>query len=157
MTITAGTILTSTASLGDANFENTIIFIAEHNQKGAMGFVINKLFARRLNQLEEFKNSIPFPLYNGGPVDHEHLFFIHQRPDLITGGTLITGCIYLGGNFKQAIAQLNHNTITKNDIKIFIGYCGWDYQQLEQEVEEGSWGIADTNSEFIFSQPGTIL
>lgn len=157
MTITAGTILTSTAFLGDANFENSIIFIVEHNQKGAMGFVINKLFARRLNELEEFKNSISFPLYNGGPVDHEHLFFIHQRPDLIRGGTVITSGIYLGGSFKQAIAQLNHNTITKNDLKIFIGYCGWDYQQLEQEVEEGSWVIADTGSEFIFDQPGTIL
>jgi putative transcriptional regulator len=157
MTITAGTILTSTPSLGDANFENTIIFIAEHNQKGAMGFVINKLFTLRLNKLEEFKNSIPFPLYYGGPVDHEHLFFIHQRPDLISGGTLIAGSIYLGGNFKQAIAQLNHNTITKNDIKIFIGYCGWDYLQLEAELEEGSWVIADAGSEFIFGQPGTML
>jgi putative transcriptional regulator len=157
MTITAGTILTSTSSLDDDNFENTTIFIVEYNQKGAMGFVINKLFARQLNQLEEFKQCIAFPLYNGGPVQREHLFFIHQRPDLITGGLLITGSIYLGGNFKQAVTLLNHNIIGKNDTKIFIGYCGWDYMQLEEEVEEGSWIISNADSQFIFCHPESML
>jgi putative transcriptional regulator len=121
MNITLGTILNSTAALNDSNFEHATIFIAEHNEKGAMGFIINKKITRALNELEEFKQSIAFPLYDGGPMDKEHLFFVHKRPDLIEGGTLISGSIYLGGNFKQAVAQLNNKTITQNDIKIFIG------------------------------------
>jgi putative transcriptional regulator len=49
------------------------------------------------------------------------------------------------------VAQLNNKTITQKDIKIFIGYCGWDFKQLEEEVEEGSWIVADINEESIFN------
>jgi putative transcriptional regulator len=151
MKIPPGTILKSTPLTNDANFEQAIIFIAEHNEKGAMGFVINKKMARALNELEEFKESIAFPLYEGGPMDKEHLYFIHRRSDLIEGGLLIANAIYLGGNFKQAVAQLNSKTINATDIKIFIGYCGWDYNQLEEEAAEGSWIIADAAEQSIFN------
>lgn len=137
----AGTYIGSTALLDDTVFEQAVILITEHNEKGAMGFVINKLFSRRFNELEAFKHSVPFPLYEGGPVDKEHLFFVHQRPDLIKGGTLITGSLYMGGDFQQAVQCLNEKKLTEKDIKLFIGYCGWDHGELEAEVKEGSWTL----------------
>ncbi|SHN41118.1 YqgE/AlgH family protein [Chitinophaga sp. CF418] len=135
----AGTFLRSTSLLDDTFFEQTIIFITEHNEKGAMGFVVNRLFPRKINELVEFKDCAAFPLYEGGPVDQEHLFFIHQRPDLIKGGDQVTAHIQLGGDFKAAMQYINDNTITEKDIRIFIGYCGWDDQELEAEIAEGSW------------------
>ncbi|MCW3467622.1 YqgE/AlgH family protein [Chitinophaga nivalis] len=137
----AGIFINSTSLLDDTFFEKTIIFIAEYNEQGAMGFVVNKQFPRRFNELYEFRASIPFPLYEGGPVDQEHVFFVHQRPDLIPGGTLIADNIYLGGDFKAAVRHINHKTITSQDIKLFIGYCGWDQQELEAEIAEGSWVV----------------
>ncbi len=151
MHLTTGTILKSTPTTNDPNFEQAIIFIAEHNEKGAMGFVINKKFARALNELEEFKQGVAFPIYDGGPMDREHLFFVHRRPDLIEEGKQITGSIYLGGNFKQAVKYLNNKTIGATDTKIFIGYSGWDNNQLEEEIEEGSWIIADDAAQNIFN------
>ncbi|MBV4357615.1 YqgE/AlgH family protein [Pinibacter aurantiacus] len=139
----AGTILQSTSLLDDTIFEDVSILITEHNEKGAMGFVINKLFDRKLNELEEFKHVIPFPLHDGGPVDREHLFFIHQRPDLIKDGTLISDNTYLGGDFKTAVQLINDRTITGKEIKIFIGYCGWDANDLEAELAEGGWVRAE--------------
>ena len=150
MSITAGTFLSSLPSLDDTNFEQAVIFITEHNEKGAMGFVINKLFPRTLNELEEFRHCPPFPLYEGGPVEQEHLFFIHRRPDLIEDGSLISGSIYLGGNFKQAVSYINSRAITKKDIKIFVGYCGWDDDQLGEEIEEGSWQPDDAEQSVFF-------
>jgi putative transcriptional regulator len=148
-----GTILNSTPLLNDTIFEDTTILITEYNEKGAMGFVINKQFDRKLNELEEFKHSISFPLNDGGPVDRGHLFFIHQRPDLIKEGVLIHKNIYLGGDFKTAVQLINDRTITQKDIKIFIGYCGWDVSELEEEIAEGSWeiGKAKNPSEQTFS------
>lgn len=137
----AGTTISSTALLNDTVFEHTTIFITEYNEKGAMGFVVNKPFGRNLNELEEFKNSRPFPLYDGGPVDKEHVFFLHQRPDLIIGGTPVADGIYQGGDFKQAVALMNNQKITGKDIKLFIGYCGWDDGELDSEVAEGSWEV----------------
>ena len=151
MHISTGTILTSTSSLDGSIFEQSIICITEKNEQGAIGFVINKLFPQTLNQLEEFKHSLPFPLYNGGPVATESLFFIHCKPNLIEEGTSIINGIYVGGNFKQAVYHINQKNIQAKDIKLFIGYCGWDAGELEEEMAEGSWGIVNAAKETIFS------
>lgn len=150
MNIKPGTFLKSSVLLNDSEFEDTLIFIAEFNAKGAIGFVINKPFSRSLNELAEFRYNLPFPLHDGGPVDREHLFCLHCRPDLIPGGVDIDKGIYWGGDFKQAVFHINNNTITTKEIKIFIGYCGWDYAQLEEEIEEGSWEIIEKSRGIVF-------
>ncbi len=139
----AGIFIGSTALLDDSFFEQAILFIAEYNNKGAMGFVVNKEFPRRFNELQEFSDSIPFPLYEGGPVDQEHLYFVHRRPELIAGGALVADNIYLGGDFKTAVRLINNGAISTMDIRLFIGYCGWDFQELEAEIAEGSWEILE--------------
>lgn len=150
----AGTFIQSTSLLDGTYFESAIIFITEYNEKGATGFMVNRPFPRGFNELEEFKYSIPFPLYEGGPVDTEHLFCIHNQPGLITGSTQVAGDIYVGGDFKQAVRLINNHTISSKHIKLFIGYCGWDEGELEAEIEEGSWeilpaGISDVTTIFL--------
>jgi putative transcriptional regulator len=139
MIITAGQHIKSTPLLVDSIFENTNLLICEVNENGAWGFIINKIFPRKLNELVEFQHCQPFPLYEGGPVEQEKLFFIHQRPDLIEGGKHIVDKYYWGGNFKQAIKHINAQTIEEKELQLFLGYCGWDDQQLQQEIAEGSW------------------
>ena len=157
MNINAGKILISSSTLEDANFQNVIIFIAEYNEKGAMGFVINKIFDKPLNALTEFSNSRAFPLYSGGPVDKEYLFFIHQRPDLVTGGTNIIDNIYLGGDFKKAVENINNKSLNETDIKICVGYCGWDKGELDEEIIEGSWTVLDNNPEMVFAKNPSLF
>ncbi|MGV3765002.1 MAG: YqgE/AlgH family protein [Chitinophagaceae bacterium] len=137
----AGTVLESTAQLHGDFFEGATILITEYNEQGAMGFVTNKIFPRKFNELEEFRNSPPFPLYDGGPVDREHLFFLHQRPDLIEGGSAVSENVYLGGDFKAAVQFINTGILGETEIRLFIGYCGWDAGELEAEIAEGSWKI----------------
>lgn len=141
MPIHPSTILKATNELNDTFFENATILITEHNEKGAMGFIINKLFTKKLNDLHEFRHSTAFPLFEGGPVDKEHLYFIHRKPDLIKEGLNVYDDVYYGGNFKQAITYINNKSLKQEDIKIFIGYCGWDFGELESEIDEGCWEI----------------
>jgi putative transcriptional regulator len=143
-----GIFLKSTSLLDDTVFEHSIIFIAEFNDKGAMGYIINKKYQRGLNELEEFKRIRSFPLYTGGPVDQEHLFFIHKRPDLIEGGTLIADGVFLGGDFNAAVKHIDNNLLTGKDVKVFIGYCGWDKDELEAEIAEGSWEVIEGETPF---------
>ena len=152
MIASAGKILISTDSNDDANFHQSVILIAEHNENGALGFVVNKISERTLNELAEFSSSLAFPLFEGGPVSNEYLYFIHKRNDLIQGGTLIIDDLYFGGDFKQAITPINNYTITTNDIKIFIGYCGWDKNELETEITEGSWCVKNYNLSTTFAE-----
>jgi len=78
---------------------------------------------------------------DGGPVDREHIFVLHRRPDIIEGGEQVTDNLYLGGNMEQVIEAINSESIAKEEIQIFIGYCGWNAGELEAEIEEGSWMI----------------
>ncbi len=122
-----------------------------------MGFVVNDIFPRTLNELEEFKQAGDIPLYQGGPMDLEHLYFIHRHADMIPGGEQVTAGIFIGGDFKKALSCLDKKMITDQDLKIFIGYCGWDPGQLEEEIAEGSWLTVNIPPRVIFSHPATHL
>jgi putative transcriptional regulator len=150
MNIQAGFLLHSTPALSDTLFAGTTIYIAEYNRDGATGFIINQPFGRSLNELEEFKHNLPFPLFKGGPVAGEHLFFVHRRPDIITGGKPAGKDIFVGGDFSQAVAGINNGKLKEGDIKIFVGYCGWDTGDLEAEIAEGSWHVVTGNDTLVF-------
>ncbi len=137
----AGIYIKSTAALNDSFFEQTTILIFEHNEAGSTGFVMNRPFEKSLHDLIEFKHVKPFPLMDGGPVDRDHLFVLHKRPDLIDGGKPIPDDLYLGGNMEQVIEAINTKSVHPPEIQLFIGYCGWDAGELEAEVAEGSWTI----------------
>ena len=139
MDLKAGVYIRSTAALIGSFFEHTTILIAQHNETGSLGFVSNKAFGKSLHELIEFNHSKPFPLMDGGPVDRDHIFVLHKRPDLIDGGEQINNGLYLGGNMGQVIEAINTRGANKQEIQLFIGYCGWDVGELEAEVEEGSW------------------
>lgn len=157
MQIKPGILLISIADDNDPLFEKVVVFIAEYNARGALGFVINKLFPRVFNELVEFKQSKPLSLYYGGPVEQEHLYFLHRRPDIIEDGTLVTGNIYMGGNFKQAVQLSTDGAITASDMQLFIGYCGWDGGQLEEEITGGSWMVIDNGDAYLFKHPNEIV
>ena len=135
----AGIYIKSTAALNGSFFEHTTILIVEHNEAGSLGFVTDKPFEKSLHELIEFKHSKPFPLMDGGPVDRDHLFVLHKRPDLIEGGKEIPNGFYFGGNMEQVIEAINTRAAGKQEIQVYIGYCGWDEGELETELEEGSW------------------
>ncbi len=151
MSLQPGIFIKSTHALDNTVFEAVTIFITEYNDAGAMGFVVNRLFDRSFNELEEFKQTCYFPMYEGGPVDHEHLYFLHRRPELIAAGSMVSMGVYLGGNLAQAVAGINSYTLSTKDVKILVGYCGWDKGELEVEIEEGSWVLASGEADDVFS------
>jgi len=142
-----GKILIATAALDGSWFEKAIIFITEHNSKGAVGFVLNKLFPRKLNELEEFKDAPSIDLYSGGPVDASHIYFLHRQADLLQGIEVSPGSYY-GGDFKKAVELLSNGKLSSEEVKVFIGYCGWDAEELESEIEEESWKLSDISLEY---------
>ena len=135
----AGIYIKSTDALIGSVFENTTILLVQHNEEGSIGFVTNKSFEKSMHELIEFNHIKPFPLLDGGPVDREHLFVLHNRPELIDGGKQIPNGFYLGGNMDQVIEAIDTRGATQQEIQLFIGYCGWDLGELEAELEEGSW------------------
>jgi len=137
----AGIYIKSTDALNGSFFEHTTILLVKHNDEGSLGFVTNKPFGKSLHDLIEFNHAKPFPLMDGGPVDRELLFVLHRQPALIDGGEKISNGLYLGGNMDQIIEAINTESVSQEEIQLFIGYCGWDAGELQAELEEGSWII----------------
>ena len=64
---------------------------------------------------------------------------------MISNSTEISNGIYWGGDFESTKRLINEGKISKNNIRFFLGYTGWDEKQLESEMENNSW-IITTNS-----------
>ncbi|WP_255460194.1 YqgE/AlgH family protein [Lacibacter sediminis] len=151
MNLQPGNIIISTDLLNDTKFEKVAIVITEHNEKGTIGYVFNQLFPRKFNELEEFKHSIPVPLYAGGPVQTDMLYFMHCRPDLIADGQQVANNVHMGGDFKKAVQLLNSRELPVADVRLYIGYCGWDVNEFEAEIAEGSWQLTNASVDLVFS------
>ena len=57
--------------------------------------------------------------------------------------------MYWGGNFKQVKKLLNDGILSIDDIRFFLGYSGWDVDQLRDEIKNQSW-IIDELEESLF-------
>ncbi len=134
-----GKLLIAEPSLtGDVSFNRSVVLIAEHNEEGSVGFILNKPLDHDISDLVS-EILIPFPVFNGGPVEQDNLYFIHKVPHLINESVEISDGIFWGGDFDATIALINKGVITPRDIRFFLGYSGWSSLQLDQELDSKSW------------------
>src|SRR5467141_4188538 len=67
-----GAVLAAAPELLDPNFHQTLVFIAEHGAKGALGFVMNRPLDKKLGEVSASPD-LPdalrdIPVFQGGPV-----------------------------------------------------------------------------------------
>jgi len=142
-----GKLLIAEPSLtGDVSFNRSVVLIAEHNEEGSVGFILNKPLDYDISDLVN-EILIPFPVFNGGPVEQDNLYFIHKVPHLINESVEISDGIFWGGDFDATIALINKGVITPKDIRFFLGYSGWSSLQLDQELDSKSWIVVKNHYE----------
>jgi len=146
-TLQKGNLLIAEPSIiGDLSFNRSVILLADHNKSGSVGFIINKPLKYTIQDLiPDIKAS--FKIYNGGPVEQDNLYFIHNIPDLIPNSIEISNGIYWGGEYETTKNLINNGKINKKNIRFFLGYTGWDENQLETEMEDSSWIVTKNNYE----------
>ena len=128
--------------LGDVSFNRSVILLADHNEDGSIGFILNKPLDYTINDLIpeiEASNKI----YNGGPVEQDNLYFIHKIPNLIPDSVEISHGIYWGGDFSRVTDLINNGKLNDNDIRFFLGYTGWETKQLIDELLTNTWIVAE--------------
>ena len=128
--------------IGDLSFNRSVILLADHNKEGSVGFIINKPLKYTINDLVPDVEA-NFKIYNGGPVEQDNLYFIHNVPELITDSVEISSGIFWGGNFELTRNLINNGSIKKDNIRFFLGYTGWDALQLENEMLANSWILTE--------------
>lgn len=133
-------------------FYGSLIYIFEHNQNGAIGVIVNKLISIDENQI--FKSlglttsSKKKSLLNGGPVDINKLFIIHNKTSH-KESILTSAGIGLTSNIE--LIKTVHNDDALINYKFALGYCGWDAGQLDYEISLNSWLVLDVDPNIIFT------
>ncbi|OEJ98551.1 transcriptional regulator [Flavivirga aquatica] len=130
------------AIIGDVSFNRSIVLLADHSLDGSIGFILNKPLEYTINELIP-ELEATFKVYNGGPVEQDNLYFIHKVPQLIPNSIEISLGIYWGGDFTKVAELIKNNTIKENDIRFFLGYSGWESDQLNHELKSNSWVVTD--------------
>lgn len=143
MTIKKGKILIAEPSIiGDISFNRSIILLADHNNEGSIGFILNKPLDYCLGDLiPEIESN--FPIYNGGPVQQDNLYFIHKVAELIPESIEISEGLFWSGNFEQVSKLVAEEKINENDIRFFLGYSGWEANQLSSELKGNTWILSE--------------
>jgi putative transcriptional regulator len=125
---------------GDLNFHRSVVVLVDYKTEGYIGFIINKVLPYPIKDIvSEIK--VVLPLFSGGPVEEDSLFFIHNVGHLIPESEKISENLFWGGNIEKAIALVNSKIISEKEIRFFLGYSGWSKNQLEQEIETESWVV----------------
>ncbi len=150
--VEVGNILIAEPFLQGKYFSRSVIFMVEHDEKGSVGFVLNKPMAYTTSELISELSGVDYPVYIGGPVEPNQLYYIHRHPELENALHIING-IYWGGDFSQLTEMLKKGDIPAEEIRFFAGYSGWETGQLERELEENTWMIGDITRERFFEIP----
>ena len=141
-----GRILIAEPFMEDPYFKRSVVLLTEYNVDGAFGFMLNKPLDITVNDIMINFPKFNAPVFMGGPVQPDNLFYIHSQGEIIEGSQHIIDNLYWAGNFEQLKQLITDQKIFPNEIKFFIGYSGWDYTQLKNEIEDDSWIIATSDS-----------
>ncbi len=144
----AGNLLLAEPLLQDHNFVRSVILMFEHTDEGgSFGLVLNKRLGTMVQDLSN-ELPIPFPVYEGGPVEKNTLHFIHRLPDL-EGAIALKNGLFWSGNLDDFISRYKKGEVTQESCRFFVGYSGWGKGQLLSEIKKNAWVIARINLTYL--------
>jgi len=148
-----GRLLIAGAGIAGEIFRQTVILLAEHDENGALGFVLNRP-SRSL--IEEIVPSLELPaaiderFYLGGPVQPEIVAILAEFEDPADAPKIVFGSIGFAPADDPAAGRITRG-------RAFAGYAGWGPGQLEGEMEEGGWLVETPTPDDVFTpDPETL-
>lgn len=155
-----GTLLVAKPTVEDFCFKRSVTVLVDHDAEGSMGIIVNKPTRFTLNEVvPEIECNEPLPLYLGGPVGTNMLFFLHTLgTDAIPDSVQLAPGVFFGGDF-EALKMLIESGQNLNDkVKFMVGYSGWTTGQLNNEVERHDWAVLkDSTAELVFNTPDDLV
>ena len=155
--LTPGTLLVADKKLDDPNFRKTVVLIADHNDDGTLGLILNRRTELPLAQaLESWKEAtrVKDPIFLGGPVSRSGMFALIRLKAPPEGAKRVTGDIHLITNRAGLAVHLSEGPTR---VRVYAGYTGWAADQLESEMSEGAWHVLPANPKWIFDDDPETL
>jgi putative transcriptional regulator len=139
----AGMLLVATPALLDPNFADTVVLLLDVDDQGALGVVLNRPSGVRVAEVLEGWGDVvaePDVLFQGGPVSTQGALAVatlRTEDDVPVGFRAVDG--RLGLVDLDTPPELLEGSL--EGVRIFAGYAGWGAEQLDVEIEEGSWYV----------------
>jgi len=156
LSIKQGRILISEPMINDTYFRRSVVLITKHNTDGSTGVVLNKPIDLPINEIIDNFPVFESKIFIGGPVGKDTIHFLHTLGNLIPNTKHIIDNIYWGGDFNHLKELIKNNLVEANQVLFFMGYAGWDKDQLQEEIDNNSWLVSDVDSEYIINHGDNI-
>jgi len=149
--------------MADDTFAGSVVYLCEHNERGALGLVINKPIDITLKNLfEKVELSLDRedfaaqPVYYGGPVQTERGFVLHEKQADDAGSGYSSTMSVPGGlemtTSRDVLEAMSQGAGPKK-VLITLGYSGWQAGQLEDELGRNGWLTVGADPVVIFDTP----
>lgn len=145
-------------SMADPHFAKSLTLVCEHNDRGALGVVVNRPIEMNLHalleqigiapQAEAFKSTA---VHFGGPVQVDRGFVLHS-PLGEWQSTLAVGT-EMGLTTSKDILEAVARGEGPRQMLVTLGYAGWAPGQLEHELAQNAWLTVQARPEVIFDLP----
>src|SRR5690606_28733126 len=138
-----GHLLVAEPFMTDPYFKRSVVLLTEHQSEGSIGFILNQPLNITVNDALRDFPSFESPVFMGGPVQTDRLFFIHTQGNVIEESEHVIDNIYWSGNFEVLKTRIEEQQIFPHEVMFFVGYSGWDNHQIKDELKNNSWLIAE--------------
>lgn len=157
-----GCVLVATEKLdGVQTFERSVVFLlgsgTRHPQEGPFGVIINRPLHKKLKNMKPTNLHLATTfseclLHFGGPLEAS-IFLLKsggKKPVLDFEEVIPTLCFGSRNSLDEASALVKTGVFKPQDFRFFIGYAGWQLDQLREEIDAGLWHVAACSSNLIY-------
>ncbi|CAK9148972.1 unnamed protein product [Ilex paraguariensis] len=157
-----GCVLVATEKLdGVRTFERTVVLLLKsgtrHPQEGPFGVVINRPLHKKIKNMKPTNLDLATTfsdcsLHFGGPLDAS-MFLLRtggksQVPEF--EGVIPGLCFGARNSLDEATGLVKAGVLKPHDFRFFVGYAGWQLDQLIEEIESDYWYVAACSANLIF-------
>jgi putative transcriptional regulator len=151
-----GQLLVAAPSLHDPNFSRTVVLIAEHNEEGAMGVVLNRESELEVAEAAPALSELVDPdehVHAGGPVQPTAVVIVAEFEDSQHAATLVLDSV----GFVAADTDFDALASDVGRVRVFAGLAGWGPGQLESELEREDWIVEAATPDDVFAGDADAL
>lgn len=158
----AGHFLIAMPAMEDVHFRETVTYLCEHTERGALGVVVNRTLDVTMESLfgqidiaVSDPSALARPVRYGGPVGGEHGFVLH-RSEGAWNSSLVVGK-ELTLTTSRDILEAAARGEGPSDWLLTLGYAGWGAGQLEEEIAANAWLTVAADADLLFRTPPEAL
>lgn len=152
----SGQLLLAMPGVVSGSLANTVIYVCEHTDQGALGLVVNRptdLTVGNLLQRIDLDLSLEIgpvqdtPVFFGGPVQTDRGFVLHAASGKYSSSIELGDlALTTSRDILQEVAQGKG----PSQMLVTLGYAGWGAGQLENEMTQNAWLNVTASHDILF-------